>query len=79
MAELEREPGGSDDYTARRERGQEGLYPHTHEWAGRGSSQERGGAGRERAGQVDPPRSESDTGKRTFAPSVLQDGKSEST
>jgi hypothetical protein len=79
ITEPEREPGGSDDYTARRERGQKGLHPHAHEQAGSGSGQEREGSGRERAGQVDPPRSESDIGRRTPAPSILQDGESEST
>ena len=78
MAELEREPGGSDDYTIQRERGQKGLHPHAREQAGRGSSQERGGASRKRTGQVDPPRSESDIGRRTPTPSILQDGESES-
>jgi hypothetical protein len=78
MAELEHGPGGSDDYTARREHGQESLHPHAQERAGRGSSQEGEGSGRERAGQVDPPRSESDIGI-TSTPSILQDGESEST
>ena len=78
MAELDREPGGSD-HTAQRERGKMGLHPHAHECAGRGSSQERGGSGRNRAGQVDPPRSEPDVGRRTPTPSILQDSESEST
>jgi hypothetical protein len=79
MAELEHEPGGSDDYTVRRERGQEGLHPHAHEQADSGSGQEREGSGKERAGQVDPPRSESDIGRRTPIPSILQDGGSKGT
>jgi len=79
MTELEREPGGSDDYTAQREHGQKSLQPHAYERAGRGSSQEKGDAGRERTGRVDPPRSRSDIGRRTPAPSILQDGESEST
>jgi len=76
-AELECEPGGSDDYTARQERGQEGPHLHACERAGRGSSQERGGTGRKRAAQVDLPRSESDIERRT--PPILQDNESEST
>ena len=79
MAELEREPGGSDGYTARRERDQKGLHPHAYERAGSGPSQERGCVCREGAGQVDPPRSESNIGRRTPTPSVLQDSESEST
>jgi hypothetical protein len=79
MAELEREPGGSDDHTVRRERGQEGLHPHAHEQADGGSGQEREGSGKERPGQVDPPRSESDIGRRTPIPSILQDGGSKGT
>ena len=76
MAELECEPGGSDDYTAQQERGQEGPHLHTRERTSRGSSQERGGTGRKRAGQVDFPRSEPDTERRT--PPILQDSQSES-
>jgi len=79
MAEPEREPGGSGDYAARQERGQKGLHPHAYERAGRRSSQEGEGDGRKRADQVDPPRSESDIGRRTPTPSILQDGGSEST
>ena len=79
MAELEREPGGSDDYTTQQERGKESLHPHAYERAGRGSSQEKEGVGRKGAGQVDPPRSESDIGRRTPTPSILQDDKPEST
>ena len=78
MVELEREPGGGDDYSARRERGQKGLHSHAYERAGRGSGQGRESAGGKEAGQVDPPRSESDIG-RTLTPSILQDGESEST
>ena len=78
MTELEREPGGSDDHAGRQERGQKGLHPQAYEHTGRGSSQEREGTGRKRAGQVDPPRSESDIG-RTPTPSIVQGGESEST
>ena len=77
--ELEHEPGGSDDYIARREHDQKGLHPHAYERAGRGSSQERMGADGKRAGHVDPPRSESDIARKTPTPSILQDDKSEST
>jgi len=72
ITELEREPEGSGDYTARWERGQEGLHPHAYEWAARG-------AGRERVGQVDPPRSESGIGRRSPTPSILHGSESEST
>jgi len=75
---LEREPGGSGDYTAQQERGQKGLHPHAYEQAGRGSSKEREDAGRKRADQVDPPPSELDIG-RIPTPSILQDGEPEST
>ena len=78
MTDLERGPGGSDNYTARQERGKKGLHPHAYEQVGRGSSEERGGAGKKEAGQVDPPRSESNIGKRTPTPSILQDGEPES-
>lgn len=78
MAELECEPGGSDDYTARQERDQKGLHPHSYERAGRRSSEEGRGAGRKGAGQVDSPRSESDIG-RTPTSSILQGSEPEST
>lgn len=71
IAELEREPEGSGDYAVRRERGKEGLHPHAYEWAAR--------ADRERAGQVDPPRSESGIGRRSPTPSILQGSESKST
>jgi len=74
MAELEREPGGSDDYTVRQERGQRGLHPHAYERAGPESGQERTDGGGKKAG----PRSKSDV-RRTPTPSILQDPESEST
>ena len=79
LVELGRGSGGSSDYTIRRERGQKGLHSHTYEQAYRGSGQERAGAGGKGAGQVDPPRSESDIRRRTPTPSTLQEGEPEST
>jgi len=78
MAELEREPRGSDDYTAQHEHGQKGLHPQAHEQAGRRSSQERGDVDGKRVDRADPPRSESDIERRTPTPSILQDGEPES-
>jgi len=74
MAELEREPGGSDDYTIRQERSQRALQPHAYERAGPESSQERADTGGKKAG----PQSKSDT-RRTPTPSILQDTEPEST
>ena len=78
VAELEREPRGSDDYNARRERGQEGLHPKAYELAGRGSGRGREDVDEERVDQADPPLSESDIGSRIPTPSILQDGEPES-
>ena len=78
VAGLEREPGGSDDYTTRREHDEKDIHPHAYDRADRGSSQESGGVDRERTGQVDPPQSESDI-ERPPTPSILQDGESKST
>jgi len=78
IVELGREPGGSGDYTDRRERGQSGSHPHTHVQAGRGPSRERRAADEKRANQVDPPQSESDAEKRTPTPSISRGGGSES-
>jgi len=74
MAELEREPGGSDDHTVRQGRGRGALHPHAYEQAGLESGQEWADAGGKKAG----PRSKSDIG-RTPTPSIMQDSESEST
>jgi len=79
MTELEREPRGSDDYTAQRERGQKGLHSDAYERTGRGTSQERRDLDGKRIDHVDPPQLELDTGRGTPTPSILQDGESEST
>ena len=80
MTELEREPRGSDDYTAQRERGQKGLHPDAYERAGRGTSQERRDLDGKRINHVDPPpQLGPDTGKGTPTPSISQDGESENT
>ena len=74
MAELELEPGGSDDYIIRQERSQRALQPQAFERAGPESSQERADIGGKKAG----PRSKSDI-RRTPTPSILQDPESEGT
>jgi len=76
--ELERDLGGSDNYTTRRERDPRVLHPHAYKRAGPGSSQERAHAGRKKVGHVDPPRSESDI-ETPPTPSISQDDESEST
>jgi len=78
MAELEREPGGSDNYAVRQERGQRTLHPYAYERAGPGSSQERADAGGKKIDKVDPPRSEPHI-ERTSTCSILQDGESNGT
>ena len=80
MAELERQPGGSDDSTTQWERDQKGLHPDAYERAGRGTSQERRDSDGKRIDHVyPPPQLEPDTGKGAPTPSVLQDDESEST
>ena len=74
MEELEREPGGSDNYTVRQGRGRGALQPHAYEQAGPESSQEWADAGGKKAG----PRSKSDIW-RTPISSIMQDPESEST
>jgi len=74
MAELEREPGGSDNFTVRQECGQMDLHPRAYEQASPETSKERTDADEKETG----PRSKSDI-RRTPTPSILQDPESEST